>query len=345
MFDATLVQYDSRYENSLHYSPKFRAYAQQLAQTLIDRYQLRGKDIIEIACGQGDFLRLLCQLGHNRGLGFDPSYTPPDQVADQTKVEGQNSGKIPAIRFVPDTFGPTHRRQRADLICCRHALEHLAAPVTFLRNLRRSIAPESRPVLFFEVPNVGSILKELVIWDLIYEHPSYFCAQSLRHAFQRAGFAVRDLYTAFADQYLCCEAIAQTDAEDDFEPISLTLDLTQTWLYVGHFTAQYERLLRLWQQRLDGWRHNGRKVVVWGAGSKGVTFLNLLKTLDRIDYVIDINPRKQGRYIPGSGQEVVAPGFLSDLRPDIVIAMNPVYLEEISQQVTSLNLAPEILDA
>ena len=62
-------------------------------------------------------------------------------------------------------------------------------------------------------------------------------------------------------------------------------------------------------------RRSGIKPVVWGAGSKGVTFLNVLKSDGAIDYLVDINPYKQGLYVPGTGQQVVSPDMLAEIWP------------------------------
>jgi hypothetical protein len=73
--------------------------------------------------------------------------------------------------------------------------------------------------------------------------------------------------------------------------------------------------------------------VVWGAGSKGITFLNVLKSENVIEFVIDVNPHKHGLYVPGTGQQVVAPDMLTDIQPDVVIVMNPIYLDEINKMI------------
>ena len=91
-FDPLLMEYSQAYENSLHFSPRFQRYARSLAVRLIERHGLRGKDIIEIGSGQGDFLKLLCEIGGNRGLGFDPSYV-------HNPMESISSAQI---TFVPD---------------------------------------------------------------------------------------------------------------------------------------------------------------------------------------------------------------------------------------------------
>jgi FlaA1/EpsC-like NDP-sugar epimerase len=89
----------------------------------------------------------------------------------------------------------------------------------------------------------------------------------------------------------------------------------------------------------------GQRAVVWGAGSKGVTFLNALQARDPIGHVVDINPRKQGMYVAGTGQQIVAPEFLKEARPDVVIVMNPVYEDEIRRWVGELGLTPDLICA
>ena len=75
-FDPEKVKYSPQYENALHFSPRFQEYAEALARRLVDRHSLKGKTVLEIACGDGAFLRRLCKLGDNRGIGFDPSFEP-----------------------------------------------------------------------------------------------------------------------------------------------------------------------------------------------------------------------------------------------------------------------------
>jgi hypothetical protein len=73
-----------------------------------------------------------------------------------------------------------------------------------------------------------------------------------------------------------------------------------------------------------------------------VAFLNTIGITDEIEFVVDINPYRQGKYLPGSGKLIVAPNFLRDYRPDVVVAMNPIYLDEIRKDLNSLGLDPEL---
>jgi hypothetical protein len=80
----------------------------------------------------------------------------------------------------------------------------------------------------------------------------------------------------------------------------------------------------------------GRSVIVWGAGAKAVTFLNIVDpTGSVISHVVELNPRKAGRFIAGSGQEIVEPNALRELRPEVIVLIVH-YREEIGSAVCAL---------
>ncbi len=151
---------------------------------------------MEIACGKGDFLSRLCALGNNRGIGFDPSYTPD---------ASQDSGSQ-RITFIRDVFSERHIPDGDDFFCCRHALEHIADPITMLGQLRKAMGDRTDRTAFFEVPNALAILRESAIWDVLYEHCTYFVPESLRLLFVRAGFEVLDLSEQYEGQFVTIEA-------------------------------------------------------------------------------------------------------------------------------------------
>jgi 2-polyprenyl-3-methyl-5-hydroxy-6-metoxy-1,4-benzoquinol methylase len=332
-FDPERMHYAQEYENSLHFSPRFQRYAESLAARLIDRYELHDKDIIEIGCGQGEFLTLLCKLGDNRGVGFDPSYVP--QRTDEA-LTGQ-------VTFIQDFYSERYLHHEADFVCCRHVLEHIADPVDFLTVVRRAIGNRPNTVVFFEVPNVLSTLRDLAIWDIIYEHCSYFSPNSLARAFGACGFVTQHLAEAFEGQFLSLEALPGTERSGSW--LDLGGDLEQLAHHVALFASEYRAKVETWQRSLDRIAGTGQQAVVWGAGSKGVTFLNTLKPRNQLGYAVDINPHKEGMYIAGTGQRIVPPQFLRDHPPDVVIVMNPIYKREIQEQTRSLGLDVDFLYA
>ena len=332
-FDPELMHYSQDYENSLHFSPRFQAYAESLAEHLIERYDLRNKDIIEIGSGKGEFLTLLCELGGNRGVGFDPSYVP---VPGHDPAAGR-------VTFVQDFYGERHASYPADFVCCRHVLEHIADPAGLLTMLRRTIGDRNVEAVFFEVPNVLFTLRDLAIWDIIYEHCSYFSPNSLAYAFRSCGFRVCELAETFEGQFLGIEAVPGEESPGSREAGQEGLDEMRDLVavFAGHHRDKIEK----WRQALEEMTCAGQRAVVWGAGSKGVTFLNMLDVRDQVQYIVDINPRKQGMYVAGSGQQIVPPDFLRGYQPDVVIVMNDIYKGEIAQTLSDLGLAADLLCA
>ncbi len=330
-FDPAKLAYSQDYENSLHYSPRFQEYAQSLAAQLVKRHNLYEKNIIEIGCGKGDFLISLCELGNIRGVGFDPSYVPRPE---HHQFQGQ-------VQFIQDFYSERYKDYQAELICCRHTLEHILNPADLLKPLRQAIGDRLNTVVFFEVPNALNTFRYMAVWDIIYEHCCYFAPVSLAQAFSYCGFQVCNLSESFEGQFLCLEALpaagksANLDRQID-EVEQLSRDIT-------FFTNKFQAKLETWQRKLNRIAEAKQRAVVWGAGSKGVVFLNLLKLQDSLKYAVDINPRKQGMYVAGTGQQIVPPEFIKEYQPDIVIVMNPIYEGEIRQYVAGLGLTSELI--
>ena len=327
-FDPALVAYTQTYENSLHFSERFQQYATAVARYLVDEYDLRRKKIIEIGAGRGDFLLMLAQMGDNWGTGFDPSYVPDAACPEN-------------VTFIQDFYSEKYAGYQADLIVCRHTLEHIADPDAFVSLIRRAVAGRADSVIFFEVPNALFTLRQLGIWDIIYEHCSYFSPVSLARLFRRHGFRVLRVRERFGGQFLTIEA---TPAENTAVPAAgEQAELAQMAVDAAGFAEKFRQKVAWWRQTLARAAGNGRKIVVWGAGSKGVTFLNVLSAGDIIPYVVDINPRKQGMFVAGTGQRIVPPSFLATYQPDIVIVMNANYKDEIQEKLREIPCEAEIM--
>ena len=72
-------------------------------------------------------------------------------------------------------------------------------------------------------------------------------------------------------------------------------------------------------------------------------FLTTLKLGEEIEYVVDINPHRQNKYMPGTGQKIVGPEFLADYRPSHIVVMNPIYCKEIQKDLDKLGVKAELL--
>jgi len=322
VFNPESIEYNEYYENPLHYSSRFKEYNAELIVRLIKTYNIQNKKVMDIGGGRGHFLDLLCKEGANDGICLDPGCGE-----EQTQ---KSSG---SMTFIKDFYSQKYRDYKADFICCRQVLEHIYSPRQFLDLIHHAILEKTNSIVFFEVPNADYVFKDLGIWDLLYEHYSYFNKSSLRYVFEASGFGVCNLFEAYKDQYLCIEAKpAITRIEEnnyDTEKIAYSLE---------GFEEKYQKKIGFWKQKLKDLKRANKKIVVWGAGTKGVMFLNMLKIQDEVEYAVDINPNKQGKYIVGTGQEIIAPEFLREYRPDAVIIMNSIYKDEITQSLNKLDI-------
>jgi hypothetical protein len=329
-FDSDMHEYSGSCEETQAFSPTFNAFHHRLAHRLIERYDLHHKSIIEIGCGKGEFLNLLCEIGQNSGVGFDPAYVP----------ERDNNQINDRISFIKDFYSERYAGYRADFVCCKMTLEHIQDTAEFLGVIRSSIGDNKDTTVFFQVPDVTRILREHAFWDIYYEHCSYFSAGSLARLFRRCGFEVIDLWKDYNDQYLGIEARPQNG--QPLPQLSQEHDLDELRADVAHFAEQHRRNLSTWKERVARLSEAGKRIVIWGGGSKGVAFLTTLNIQNEIRYAVDIDPYKSNTYIAGTGQQIVTPNFLSEYRPDAVIVMNPIYLEEIRSELTNMGLNPEL---
>lgn len=329
-FDPGRIEYDQRYDNSLHFSPTFQNYSQALVDRLIATYGLQGKTVVDIGCGKGDFLAMICEAGPNTGYGFDPAY-------EGARVDTPAADRI---TWSNDYYGEAHAAIQADLLASRFVYEHIPAPHDFLRMIRRSITDPGRTVVFFEVPDADLIVRQFSVWDLIYEHCSYFTPESLTRSFAACGFDVLRVKETYGKQYLTIEARA---ARAQGSPGPDTGDLERLRADVATFRDRQSAHMADWRTRLDAWRADGRRVAAWGAGAKAVGFLNMLQDRDVVARVVDINPHKQGKHLAGTGQQIVPPEALAEDPPDVVIVMNPIYRDEIAADLARRGLTPELV--
>lgn len=331
IFDSSVHEYSTSCEESQGFSPTFNSFSRSLAKRWVEEYQLQGKSALEIGCGKGEFLSQLVEYGMGSGIGVDPAYVPgrlDTPVADK-------------LEFIQDLYSEKYAYLKADVICCRHTLEHIGPTAEFMRIIRNTIGDRKDVLMMFELPDVYRVLKEPAFWDIYYEHCSYFTTGSLARLFRMSGFDVRELEVEYDDQYITIvgkpigpDSPPPLDAEDDIEKVAAE---------VATFPARFAKIKEQWLSSINGMRAEGKKIIVWGGGSKAVSFLTTLGLTDQIDYVVDINPHKHGKFIPGAGHEVKSPETLREFRPDCVILMNPIYEKEIREMLGEMNVNPEIL--
>jgi hypothetical protein len=324
-FRPEVVDYTLPYESSQDFSPRFREFIQELVDHLVNKYDIRGKEVLEIGCGDASFLEALCKQAGAQGFGIDPNFDP-ERLAKDVAISG-----------VQEFYDTNHVDLTADLICCRHTLEHIQPVGDFVDLVRQSADRRPGSVVFFEIPDTDRILEEGAFWDVYYEHCSYFTLPSLGNLFRSRGFEILRLEMGYDDQYLLIDTVVGSPSADlDEEEVGTVVERSE------RFRDAAAIAVRRWNALISAATDDGRTVALWGASSKAVAFLASVDAEDSISVAIDINPYKQDRYLPGSGLPVISPETLNTVNPDLVIVMNPIYVPEIRRTLEDLDLYPEI---
>jgi SAM-dependent methyltransferase len=327
-FDGSKLAYGADYDNTQSHSPYFAGYMADLAGHLVGKEDVRNSRIVEVGCGKGVFLRLLVDdpAYGNSGIGFDPSYVGPE------------FGLGGRLRFERRFYDEACADVPADVVICRHVIEHVPSPLELLRAVRRALGNATSPRIYFETPCVEWILSNRVIWDFFYEHCSLFTAASLRTAFERSGFVVRGVRHVFGGQYLWLEAGLGDESSE------ILTDAGGIPMLGVQFALAEEQLRMEWRARIVRLAGMG-KVAIWGAGAKGTTFAHLVDPESNlIDCLVDLNPNKQGKFVPGTGHPIVGVAALAARGIRFAILMNPNYRKENEALLAAAGITVQLIE-
>jgi hypothetical protein len=333
-FSPRDLVYTPDFDIELHHSPTYQSYLEAEAAQLIERYGIRHGTVVEVGCGSGHVLRLFCSLGENTGYGFDPSLA-------ESRVE--HIGDV-TVTLVNEIFDSSSDVPAADLVLSRSVLESIADPVTFLTSIREAIGDSSHSVLYLEVPNATWVFTRQRAWNFYYEHCSYFTVDLLPRLLRACGFDTLVCEPCYDDgQHLRVEARPGASSRADLA--TRTDELAEI---MQKYRRGYKREVEEWRERVVSLSAQGNRVGIWGAGGRGITFLNTLfedpaMSLERIPFAVDINPSRQGKFLPRTGQQVLAPAALRTEEVDVLIITNATYASEIRAEVRELGLECALL--
>ena len=279
-----------------------------LANRLLFQKNVQDCTVVEVGCGSGMFLRKLVEKeeASNKGVGFDPAHT-----GSKSELGGR-------LRFEKKFYDEKASGMQADVVICRHVIEHVPNPFDLLLQVKAGLSESPNARVFFETPCVEWMFRHKAYWDVCYEHSSLFSENSLHTLFERAGLEVKGIERVFGGQYLWLEAQVGT-RQDHVSQHEITKASMEFSADECAFVTHMQQELR----KLDG------HVAIWGAGAKGVSFANLIDpTCELVDCVVDLNPQKQGGYIPGTGHPIVSYHDLPERGVKSALLMNPNYRDE-----------------
>jgi len=274
---------------------------EQSASMMFQSHMRDAQNIVDRTMGRASLVEIGCGKGvfleNLHRDGFDITGYDPAYEGPSSLIERR-------------LFEPSKASKAKGLIL-RHVLEHIPAPAAFLADIAQS--NHNQGLIYIEVPCFDWITRNKAWWDIFYEHVNYFRLTDFENIFGR----IEDSGRLFGEQYLYVVADLSSLKKKLSAPrpgVTFPSDLLPRVSLDEQFPAH----------------------AIWGAGSKGVIFSIFTERAGRhIDAVIDINPSKQGRFMPVSGYRVETPlAALERLPPGSCIhVMNPNYLAEVKEAV------------
>lgn len=302
-FDPAVVTYDDSYQNDQGHSLQFQRHLDEVLELCCGHLSSKENLVVDVGCGKGGFVELLRNKGVN-AIGYDNTY----------------QGSSPYIRR---SFFSVDSHDRGDLLVLRHVLEHIPSPWKFLDGI--AAANGYQGLLYVEVPDLEWILEHRAYFDLFHEHVNYFRAEDFSRRF---GDGLIFQSKSFGGQYL--SVVINLEYLHDYGRFSLAHESD------SDLQAAFDQLSEYEDKTYASLAYN-HEIVIWGAAAKGVVFAAKAPPTikSKITYAIDINPRKQGCFMPISGVEVVDPTTgLTRLDPSsLVVIMNPNYEQEIRESL------------
>lgn len=314
-FDDLKVGYGQEYENDQSYSSAFVKHINAVASKILVDCGMTQHKILEIGCGNGYFLKeLIRDDNSNFGVGYDKSLKD-SSVNDRISLHNRYYTEAEQGDF--------------DVVLSRHVVEHILNN-NFLLKLLKQKNPKA--TFFIETPSLEWIIRNNTFFDIFYEHCSYFSNYSLSTLIGKHNLNIHSLESAFNGQYLWIAAGNKENTDISLHK-NLSLDMIKTFFHSFEtMIAQFKNLI---SQPMKG-----KKIALWGAGAKGVTFANLIDSQkELIDCVIDINPKKVGKFIPGTGHPIVARDVLLNNEVGMIIIMNSNYYHEIVSEIGNTDIA------
>lgn len=307
-FDESLIRYDSDYQNSQAFSPRFQSHLEHMAD-LVETHFPGGGKLVEVGCGKGDFIELIEKKELFSVTGYDTTY------------DGHKSN-------IYKCYLTEDMSIDADVVVLRHVLEHVPQPHEFLL-LLKNVFGDAKIVI--EVPRHEWIVEHQTFYDITYEHVNYFTKSAL---FKLFDDKVIQYDKVFDDQYhyVVAELSELNSAYNSIYCNDEWSELPFTQLF-----PDFRKNLETLQARAA----HTDSVFIWGAATKGCLFLTHCKNMgiltDKVKFAIDLNPHKQNKFLPYSLIEIKSPESVLSLlnHEDIILVSNRNYLDEVKTWLSS----------
>lgn len=268
----------------------------------IDKCDLKDKKIIEIGCGQGEFLEMLRDFPV-KGYGIEHKR----DLVDKACEKGLNVWEDFA-----DNGDKVLKNGPFDAFLSFNFLEHQPDPNGMIRCIYNNLTDDG--VGLITVPNFDYIRDNDAFYELLRDHIANYTEETLRFLLNRNGFTV--LETEIVNNDTVSMIVRKRSKVD-----------------VSGLVDNFDKLASGVRAYVDARVSEGKKIAVWGASHQGFTALSTTGIADKIQYIIDSAPFKQGRYSPASHIPIVSPDYFSDDPVDCIIIIAPGYTDEINKSI------------
>lgn len=302
--DTDAVNYYRDVIRSGGYSTTMHALRHEQYEHFLEMCPLKGKKIIEVGCGRGEFLRIwredkfpveICGIENDAEL-------VKIACEDGLTVE-QNYAENEDTLFANGPF---------DGFCSFNFLEHQPEPKKMLRCIFQNLKEEAWGLI--TVPAWEYILEQESYYELIRDHIAYYSKESFSLLLESNGFEVLSMRLVNRDTW---EAIVTKRRRID----------------VSAMVWNRNKLKQEIQTMVKHIRKENGKLAVWGASHQGLTILSSMELQEDTEYVIDSAPFKQGKFTIGSHIPIVSPEYIDNHMPHTILIIAPGYTEEIASMI------------
>ena len=315
------------------YSRSWVEHARQYTELITERLRLGPESfVVELASNDGYLLQHFIEQGI-RALGIEPA---------QNVAAAAMAKNVPTLT---EFFGIELAEQlvrdgrRAGLVIANNVLAQVPDLNDFVAGIRMLLASDG--VVTVEVPHLVRLFEGNQFDTIYHEHYSYFSLLSARRIFAAHNlvlFDVEELSTHggslrmyFRHEADLTKPIAPVVADLLAAEVRKGFDRLPRYLSFGPEVQRVKRRLLTFLIRA---KEEGKQVVGYGAPGKGNTLLNYcgIRT-DLLEYTVDRNPYKQGRFLPGTHIPILEPSRITETRPDYVLILPWNLRDEILQQL------------
>ena len=293
------VSYYKEVIRASSFSSEMKRFRSEQFVSWVDKYNLKGKSILEVGCGRGEYLSIFKQTEVSLAHGIEYS---KESVSSCINSE---------ISVTKGFFGDENfvlPKQKYDGFICLNFIEHWPNPNKVLAHLKKNLSEDAIGIV--EVPNFDMILKQGLYSEFISDHLLYFTKDTLTFMLNYNGFEVIECSVIWHDYIL--SAVVRKRKRIDLSLLKSRKLNVETEL--NSFIDKFEK----------------KEVAIWGAGHQSLAVMSLAKLENKIRYVVDSAPFKQGKYTPATHFPIVAPIELVNNPVKAVIIIAASYSNEVA---------------